>query len=104
MTPGILSGLPGDWLYGIPLSSVRGAAHDLNFLQGLQLQRSWHYQQLPGKLTPKLSIWCQDSSSFCSSEKAALSFAPQKERGKGPGSPQYVQLYLALAQFSPGGK
>lgn len=51
-----------------------------NFFQGLQLQRSWHCQQLPGKLTPKFSIWCQDSSSFCSFLTRLLSHLLYKKR------------------------
>lgn len=53
MILGILLGLLEDELFGIPLPSVKGTAHDLNFLQSLRVLRSWHYQQLLGKLTPK---------------------------------------------------
>ena len=54
MTLGILFGLLEDELFGILLSSARRTAHDLNFPQGLQVLSNWHYQQLLGKLTPKL--------------------------------------------------
>lgn len=53
MILGILLGLLEDELLGIPLPSVKGTAHDLNCLQSLRVLRSWHYQQLLGKLTPK---------------------------------------------------
>ena len=40
MTLGIISGLPGDELYGIPLLLLKGVAYDFNFPQGLLLLRS----------------------------------------------------------------
>ena len=74
-------------LYGVPLPSMIRAAPDVNFSQGLQIQRSWHYQQLPGKLTPKLrSFVVKTQVLFALLAKLFSQLLYKKGEPQGPGS------------------